>query len=122
MTRKSATPEPIRTPDDRYLIVRGRLWRASNPDLPPSERAQLVQALMEARRDVARAKKRSDPDLGVDARARVDAAKIALGERGPVWWSDGAPDFTRKLVHNTPYADWFAALPRGRRQLALAGP
>lgn len=25
-------------------------------------------------------------------RARVDAAKHGLGERGPVWWDDGAPD------------------------------
>jgi hypothetical protein len=33
-----------------------------------------------------------------------------LGERGPVWWTDGAPDFNRKLVVNTPYADWYAGL------------
>jgi hypothetical protein len=44
------------------------------------------------------------------ARARVDAAKIALGERGPVWWSDGAPDLTRHLARTGPYADWFASL------------
>jgi hypothetical protein len=36
--------------------------------------------------------------------------KEALGERGPVWWTDGAPDFNRKLVKNTPYADWHAAI------------
>jgi len=41
----------------------------------------------------------------------VDAAKHALGERGPVWWTDGAPDFNRRLVANTPYAAWYAALP-----------
>jgi hypothetical protein len=33
-----------------------------------------------------------------------------LGERGPVWWTDGAPDFNRRMARNTPYADWFAAL------------
>ena len=44
------------------------------------------------------------------ARARVDAAKVALGERGPVWWTDGAPDLNRHLAKNTPYADWFAHL------------
>lgn len=45
-----------------------------------------------------------------DARARrdVDAAKRALGERGPVWWADGAPDYNRYLAKNTPYAEWFA--------------
>jgi hypothetical protein len=35
----------------------------------------------------------------------VHEAKTALGERGPVWWDDGAPDYTRKLLKNTPYAD-----------------
>ena len=39
-------------------------------------------------------------------RAAVDAAKRALGERGPVWWTDGAPDLNRRLARNTPYAGW----------------
>ena len=43
------------------------------------------------------------------ARASVDAAKRALGERGPVWWKDGAQDYNRYLAKNTPYADWYAA-------------
>ena len=42
--------------------------------------------------------------------ARVDAAKRALGERGPVWWSDGAPDLNRRMARNTVYADWFNSL------------
>jgi hypothetical protein len=45
-----------------------------------------------------------------DARARVQEAKVALGERGAPWWSDGAPDFNRRMAANTPYAEWFAAL------------
>lgn len=57
--------------------------------------------------DARRAMRRT---AGVDERARarerVDAAKIALGERGPVWWSDGTPDFNRRMVANTPYAAW----------------
>ena len=44
------------------------------------------------------------------ARQRVDAAKRALGERGAVWWKDGAPDWNRHMARNTPYADWFAGL------------
>ena len=52
-----------------------------------------------------------DAEAERGARAAVDAAKRALGERGPVWWTDGAPDFNRKLVANTPYAQWYAALP-----------
>ena len=38
-------------------------------------------------------------------------AHPTLGERGPVWWTDGAPDYNRRMVANTPYSDWFAALP-----------
>lgn len=44
-----------------------------------------------------------------DARRAVDEAKRALGERGPVWWSDGAPDYNRKMAVNTPYAAWWGA-------------
>ena len=75
--------------------MRGRLWRLSNPALSEEERQPLVRELMDARR------KRD--------RARVDAAKRALGERGPVWWTDGAPDWNRHLAKNTPYAGWWAA-------------
>ncbi len=44
------------------------------------------------------------------ARAAVDAAKVALGERGPPWWTDDAPDLNRHMAKNTPYADWAAGL------------
>jgi hypothetical protein len=29
---------PQMTPDGRYIMVRGRLWRATNPNLPEDER------------------------------------------------------------------------------------
>jgi hypothetical protein len=99
------------TPDGRYFIVRGRLWRTSNPALAPDVRQQLVNELMQARRQVGLAKKAGDTDAERAARAAVDAAKRGLGERGPVWWTDGAPDLNRKMVANTPYAAWYAALP-----------
>ena len=41
----------------------------------------------------------------------MDEAKRALGERGPVWWTDGAPDYNRRMAKNTPYADWYQQLP-----------
>jgi len=44
------------------------------------------------------------------ARAAVDAAKHAFGERGPAWWDDGAPDYNRRLAKTTPYAAWAADL------------
>ena len=84
--------------------MRGRLWRASNPNLSEAERAKLVDRLMDARRAVGAALKAGDRTAEKAARADVHAAKVALGERGPVWWSDGAPDYNRHLVKNTPYA------------------
>ncbi|MBK8184352.1 MAG: hypothetical protein V9G63_13610 [Candidatus Competibacter sp.] len=98
------------TPDGRYLIVRNRLWRTSNPALTAEERGHWVSELMAARRAVAVARRNADANRLRQARAAVQAAKVALGERGPVWWRDGAPDYNRRLVHNTPYAAWFAAL------------
>lgn len=96
------------TPDGRYFVVRGRLWRSSNPDLSDSEREGLVHELMRARRAV-RTALRDGSGLKA-ARAAVDDAKVALGERGPVWWSDGAPDLNRHMARNTDYAAWFAGL------------
>jgi len=98
------------TPDGRYFVVRGRLWRLSDPALPRATRDALVAQLMAARRDVGLHRRAGNTEGVGDARARVDRAKRALGERGPVWWTDGAPDLNRKLVKNTPYALWFDAL------------
>ena len=103
---------PPVTPDGRYFVVRGRLWRCSDPALDPRERARLVAELMRARRAVRDALRRSDTRALAAARAAVDRAKSALGERGPVWWRDGAPDFNRHLAKNTPYADWHRASQR----------
>jgi hypothetical protein len=95
------------TPDGRYFVVRGRLWRCSDPSLPAEERAEWVRALMRARSAVGRARRAGDDEALREARARVHEAKVALGERGPVWWSDGAPDLNRRMAKNTPYAPWF---------------
>lgn len=98
------------TPDGRYFVVRGRLWRTTNPALPPERRDALTRELMAARRAVGQAQRAGDPDALRAARAAVDAAKQALGERGPVWWMDGAPDYNRHLVRNSPYRDWYDGL------------
>lgn len=102
--------QPLTTPDGRYVIVRGRLWRAANPHLSNETRAELVAQLMKARRQVGAAQRAADADALARARSAVNAAKIALGERGPVWWTDGAPDLNRHLVKNTPYASWYRSL------------
>ncbi|MFC5551652.1 hypothetical protein [Massilia aerilata] len=99
------------TPDGRYFVVDGRLWRTTNPALAPEVKQAMVDKLMKARRQVGIAKKAGDAEAERQARAAVDEAKRGLGERGPVWWNDGAPDFNRRLAANTPYADWYASLP-----------
>lgn len=91
--------------------MRGRLWRTSNPALSRDRRDALTKDLMAARRAIGQAKRSGDAADMTTARAAVDAAKIALGERGPVWWTDDAPDLNRHMARNTIYADWFAALP-----------
>lgn len=98
------------TPDGRYMVVKGRLWRVSNPHLPEAERKAYVQDLMAARRAVKSAKAADSDERLTAARKAVNDAKIALGERGPVWWQDGAKDYNRYLVKNTPYHEWFQQL------------
>ncbi|MFC7537098.1 hypothetical protein ACFQPG_06915 [Sphingomonas sp. GCM10030256] len=90
--------------------MRGRVWRCANPGLAPERRAELVRDLMRARRAMGEARRSGDRAAGKSAKAAVDRAKRALGERGEPWWTDGAPDWNRYLVGNTPYADWYAAL------------
>jgi len=96
---------PPHTPDGRYFVVNETLWRATNPALSKAERQALVSDLMLARRAVREAQ--DDPRALREARARVQTAKVALGERGPVWWSDNAPDYNRRRIGNTPYAEWW---------------
>ena len=60
---------------------------------------------------VKTAQRDGDASALIRARQAVQAAKVALGERGPVWWTDGASDYNRYLVKNTPYAAWFSQLP-----------
>jgi hypothetical protein len=106
---------PLRTPDGRYIVVRGRLWRATNPALAEDVAAELRKNLGRARSDVRRAKRAEDVEALRDARRRVQAAKVGLGERGPVWWTDGNKDYNRHMAKNTPYAAWWEHGNRGSK-------
>lgn len=105
-----------RTPDGRYFVAKGRLWRCTDPRLDDTTRRAHIKALMQARRAVMQA---SDEDAERAARERVDIAKRALGERGPVWWDDGAHDEGGKHPENSTYADWWAALDEADRKKAI---
>lgn len=112
------SPHLPRTPDGRYFVHGGRLWRLANPGLPEAERERLVGELMDARRAVGTAKRAADAGAEKAARAHVHAAKVALGERGPTWW--GGEDVNRKAPQNTPYADWWAGLSDAERAPGLS--
>jgi hypothetical protein len=108
-----ALQHPV-TPDGRYFVVKGRLWRLADPELSADKKSELVSDLMKARRAVKTAKHAGDADAQAMAHHDVDVAKRALGERGAVWWKGGSPDLNRHLVKNTPYANWLSAIKGDR--------
>ncbi|MEH3139902.1 MAG: hypothetical protein PGN37_06890 [Mycobacterium kyogaense] len=72
------------TDDEHYIVIKGRRWRATDPAIPDERRDELTHILMAWRREVRRA--RGTPEEAA-SRAGVQAAKVALGERGsPPWW------------------------------------
>jgi hypothetical protein len=111
----SPPPDHPVTPDGRYFVVHGRLWRMADPGLDEERRRGLVSELMSARRAVGSGLRTADREAVRAARERVDDAKRALGERGPVWWAGGAPDYNRHMARNSPYADWFEGLAPRRK-------
>ena len=104
------------TPDGRYFVASGRLWRRTDPRLPEDERHAAVRALMRARRAVRDAATEAETRTARDA---VQAAKERLGERGPVWWDGDAPDETRRAPWTTRYAEWWDALPDEAREAGM---
>jgi hypothetical protein len=109
-------PQHPVTPDGRYFVVRGKLWRMPSPNLSPAKKSMLVGELMKARSAVRSAKLAGDRVQEAAAHRVVDVVKRELGERGPAWWSDETPDLNRQAVNNTPYAKWYSGLRASRRR------
>ncbi len=66
------------------MVIGGRRWRATDPAIPEARRQELTDLLMAWRREVGRTKGTAEEAA---SRAGVQAAKVALGERGsPPWW------------------------------------
>ena len=84
--------DPERTPDGHHVVIDGRRWRATDPDIPEDAAGRLRRELMSARRAVGAALKATDPTAERAARDRVQAAKVALGERGTPWWEQTAAE------------------------------
>ena len=81
-----------RTDDGRYIILDGRRWRATDPELPADVAAALRRQLMAARRAVGAALRAHDSVAEQQARASVQRAKMALGERGTPWWEQSSAE------------------------------
>ncbi|MCE0534623.1 hypothetical protein LWF15_03800 [Kineosporia rhizophila] len=83
---------PELTPDGHHVVIKGRKWRATDPELPEEVGAVLRKELMSARREVGRALRQEDEAAERAARDRVQRAKVALGERGTPWWEHSSQD------------------------------
>ena len=92
--------EPEHTPDGRYVVIDGRRWRATDPMVPEARRDDLQRVLMAWRREVRRVR---GTEGEAEARAGVQAAKVALGERGTPWWEQ---------TEDERRARWEAEVPR----------
>jgi len=78
--------------DDKWLVVKGRRWRRTDPGLDERIVDELKSHLGKARNAVKSAKKSgTDAELKA-ARERVDTAKHGLGERGDYWWEMSLAD------------------------------
>jgi hypothetical protein len=87
------------TPDGRYVVVDGRRWRATDPAIPDERRDELQRVLMAWRREIRRVRGTDDE---AEARAGVQAAKVALGERGDPWWEQSDAERRRRWEADVP--------------------
>lgn len=101
------------TPDGHYFLVRSRLWRCADPSLSAEKRSELQKELMTARRNLTG--RVTDTKVREEARQEVQRSKVALGERGDVWWDEGEIA-DRKMVWNTGYKDWWESLSEADRK------
>ncbi|MGJ9413833.1 hypothetical protein ACHAAC_14105 [Aeromicrobium sp. CF4.19] len=74
------------TDDERWMVIKGRRWRRTDPSLPSEVVERLTSHLGRGRSAVGPARKAGDEERLAGARTRVGLAKLGLGERGPYWW------------------------------------
>jgi hypothetical protein len=91
------------TDDGRYVVVNGRRWRATDPEIPKTRREELTRILMAWRREVRRTQGTDEESA---SRAGVHAAKVALGERGqPPWWEQSDAERRERWEAEVPSPD-----------------
>jgi hypothetical protein len=84
------------TDDGHHVVIDGRRWRATDPLIPEDRRDELTRVLMAWRREVGRTKGTADERA---ARDGVQAAKVALGERGTPWWEQSDDEVDEVTGH-----------------------
>lgn len=105
------------TEDGHHVVINGRRWRATDPGLTEEVAAVLRRELMSARRAVGVATRAADERGERAARDRVQAAKVALGERGTPWWEqddDERQERWRPLVDELRLQDAILELVNSR--------
>ncbi|MEV7200917.1 hypothetical protein [Streptomyces griseoluteus] len=90
-----AKEPPEKTPDGHFVVVDGRRWRATDPDIPQDVAARLRRHLMAGRRGGG-VRDAEDGEAERVARGRVQRAKVALGERGTPWWEESGEERRRR--------------------------
>ena len=71
------TAEPESTEDGRYVVIKGRRWRATDPKIPEQRDAELRSILMDWRREVKRTSGAPEARAGVQATKAAPAASTA---------------------------------------------
>ena len=103
ITSSGPTSDPRRaartvehTADGRFIVVDGRRWRATDPQIPDVRQAELRAALMTWWREKRAARAAGDDDRLRQAQQGVQAVKVALGERGTPWWEQDDAERRRR--------------------------
>jgi len=73
----------LTTPDGRYIVIQGRLWRAPNPALPAERKVKYMRDLLNGRRALKAAKLSGDEAAITAARRPRSASASAAGCGGP---------------------------------------
>ena len=74
----------LTTPDGRYIVVQGRLWRAANPTLSAERKVRYMRELLNGRRALKTAKLSDEEAAITAARQIVTLTQVGLNERDKV--------------------------------------
>ncbi|WP_430591956.1 biopolymer transporter Tol [Humidisolicoccus flavus] len=86
--KRGAADDGSADDNERWMVINGRRWRRTDPELPEELVERLKSHLGRGRSGVGVAKRANDDSAVAASRKRVGIAKHGLGERGPYWWEE----------------------------------